>query len=83
MARKACKPGLIAALVVLLATYLPSTAAAQETDWITKFPRDPVHVAAWPSGKKVAVALLCSSRSSASARVRSSARTWRTATRTS
>lgn len=56
MARKACKPGLIAALVVLLATYLPSAAAAQETDWITKFPRDPIHVAAWPSGKKVAVA---------------------------
>ncbi|MFY9992763.1 MAG: polysaccharide deacetylase, partial [Rhodoplanes sp.] len=37
-------------------TYLPSAAAAQETDWITKFPRDPIHVAAWPSGKKVAVA---------------------------
>lgn len=40
-----------AALAVLAAA-----AAAQDgTDWITKFPRAPVHVAAWPGGKKVAV----------------------------
>ena len=40
-----------AALAVLAAA-----AVAQDgTDWITKFPRAPVHVAAWPGGKKVAV----------------------------
>jgi len=39
------------------AVHLPSgpTLAQQETDWVTKFPRDPVHVASWPGGKKVAV----------------------------
>ena len=40
---------------MLAAVCLPSASSAQEPDWITKFPRDPVHVAAWPSGKKVAV----------------------------
>ncbi len=40
-----------AALAVLAAA-----AVAQDgTDWITKFLRAPVHVAAWPGGKKVAV----------------------------
>jgi peptidoglycan/xylan/chitin deacetylase (PgdA/CDA1 family) len=35
---------------------LAAAAVAQDgTDWITKFPRAPVHVAAWPGGKKVAV----------------------------
>ena len=44
---------LIAAAVVAV---LAAAAAAQDgTDWITKFPRAPVHVAAWPGGKKVAV----------------------------
>ncbi|GAH49884.1 unnamed protein product, partial [marine sediment metagenome] len=32
--------------------------AQQEVDWITKFPRVPVHVAAWPGGKKVAVSFV-------------------------
>jgi len=47
---------LVSALTALLAAQLATTALAQDgPDWITKFPRDPVHVAAWPGGKKVAV----------------------------
>ena len=56
MAPKTCRPRLIAALTALFAVHLSSAASAQDgPDWITKFPRDPVHVAAWPAGKKVAV----------------------------
>jgi peptidoglycan/xylan/chitin deacetylase (PgdA/CDA1 family) len=34
----------------------PSASLAQGgVDWITAFPRDPIHVAAWPGGRKVAV----------------------------
>lgn len=41
-------------LLALLASAGP--AASQETkDWITALPRQPIHVQAWPSGKKVAV----------------------------
>src|SRR5499427_7614929 len=32
-----------------------SAGAQEEADWITKFPRTPIHVASWPGGKKVAV----------------------------
>jgi peptidoglycan/xylan/chitin deacetylase (PgdA/CDA1 family) len=32
-----------------------STAVAQTKDWITGLPRDAIHVAQWPGGKKVAV----------------------------
>ena len=40
----------------LLVARFPSTALAQDgADWITAFPREPVHVAAWPAGRKVAV----------------------------
>jgi len=43
-----------AAVAIAIASWAP--APAQDTvDWITKFPRTPVHVAAWPGGKKVAV----------------------------
>ena len=53
-APKICGPRLIAALTALFA--FSTAALAQDgTDWVTKFPRDPVHVAAWPDGKKVAV----------------------------
>src|SRR6202022_2878678 len=56
MTRKAWEPGLVAGLVLLLAVPLPSATLAQDgTDWVTGFPRDPVHVAAWPAGRKVAV----------------------------
>jgi allantoinase len=49
--------GIIAALVLLLfAVPLASAASAQEgADSVTGFRRDPIHVAAWPGGKKVAV----------------------------
>jgi allantoinase len=48
--------GVIAGLLCLLAQVLFERAFAQDgTDLVTKFPRDPVHVAAWPGGKKVAV----------------------------
>jgi peptidoglycan/xylan/chitin deacetylase (PgdA/CDA1 family) len=51
-----CTRGLRAALVVLLAVALPSATLAQDaTDAVTGFPREAIHVAAWPAGKKVAV----------------------------
>jgi allantoinase len=53
---KTCGPSFIAALTALLAVHLATAALAQDgTDGVTKFPRDPVHVVAWPGGKKVAV----------------------------
>jgi peptidoglycan/xylan/chitin deacetylase (PgdA/CDA1 family) len=49
-------PGFTAAVALLLAAQLPCAALAQDgTDRVTGFPRDPVHVAAWPGGRKVAV----------------------------
>lgn len=43
-------------LLVSSAVCFPSPGSAQDgTDRITGFPREPVHVAAWPSGRKVAV----------------------------
>jgi allantoinase len=55
-ARKVGQPGLLAGLVMLLAAQLPSAGLAQEgIDRVTGFPREPVHVAAWPGGRKVAV----------------------------
>jgi allantoinase len=48
--------GVITGLLCLLAQVLFEPALAQDgTDLVTKFPRDPVHVAAWPGAKKVAV----------------------------
>jgi allantoinase len=50
---RACLAAAAAAAIVLAAS---APAPAQDSvDWITKFPRTPVHVAAWPGGKKVAV----------------------------
>ncbi|WP_204301865.1 hypothetical protein, partial [Stenotrophomonas maltophilia] len=47
------------ATAAVLSLLLPAAALAQqEVDWITKFPRVPVHVAAWPGGKKVAVSFV-------------------------
>jgi len=47
---------LVAGAALLLAAQLPSVTSAQEaTDPVTGFARSPVHVAAWPGGKKVAV----------------------------
>ena len=48
--------GFVAGLALLLAAYFPAATFAQGgTDRVTGFARDPVHVAAWPAGKKVAV----------------------------
>jgi allantoinase len=48
--------GFVAGLVLLFAVHLPSATLAQDgTDWVTGFPRAPVHVTAWPAGRKVAV----------------------------
>ena len=56
MTRKACGAGFIAGLVLLFAVAHPAAALAQDgTDPVTGLPRDPVHVVAWPAGKKVAV----------------------------
>lgn len=49
---KAWKSGLAAGLLLV---WLPAASLAQATDPVTGFARDPVPVAAWPSGKKVAV----------------------------
>jgi peptidoglycan/xylan/chitin deacetylase (PgdA/CDA1 family) len=49
-------PGFISVLVILFAVHACLPAAAQEViDGITGFPRQPLHVRAWPDGKKVAV----------------------------
>jgi len=56
MTRMAWKPGCVAGLGLLLAVNLPSATIAQDgIDRVTGFARDPVHVAAWPAGRKVAV----------------------------
>jgi allantoinase len=57
MRSRACKRGFAAGLTLLLAAHVAAGAAfAQEgADWVTKFPREAVHVPAWPAGKKVAV----------------------------
>ena len=56
MTRKAWKPGFAAGLMLSLAVHLPAAAVAQDgIDSVTGFARDPIHVAAWPAGKKVAV----------------------------
>src|SRR5262245_61399782 len=40
----------------LFGSQLPFGTSAQESaDWVTTFPREPIHVAAWPTGRKVAV----------------------------
>jgi allantoinase len=54
--RKARRFGFFAGMLLVLAVHLPSAAFAQDgIDRVTGFARDPVHVAAWPGGKKVAV----------------------------
>jgi allantoinase len=66
MTRKAQGAGFVAALVLSFAvahsaaalaqTVLAQTVLAQDgTDPVTGLPRDPIHVVAWPAGKKVAV----------------------------
>ncbi len=51
--------GMIAAAAGLAALVVPAALLAQdEIDWITKFRRTPLHVAAWPGGRKVAVSFV-------------------------
>jgi allantoinase len=54
--KKARVLAVAAGTAFLLAVQLPCAGLAQDgTDRVTGFPRDPVHVAAWPGGRKVAV----------------------------
>jgi peptidoglycan/xylan/chitin deacetylase (PgdA/CDA1 family) len=56
MTPNAREPGFVAGLALLFAVHLPSVTLAQDgTDWVTGFPRAPIHVTAWPAGRKVAV----------------------------
>jgi allantoinase len=56
MTRKAWQGSLVAGLVLLLSASHPAGVRAQDaTDPVTGLPREAVHVAAWPAGKKVAV----------------------------
>src|SRR5215470_686478 len=44
------------AAAALFTAHVPCASLAQDAaDWVTAFPRVPVHVAAWPAGRKVAV----------------------------
>src|SRR5882757_6544695 len=50
------KVGFVAGMALLFAVCLPSATLAQDrTDRVTGFAREPIHVAAWPAGRKVAV----------------------------
>jgi peptidoglycan/xylan/chitin deacetylase (PgdA/CDA1 family) len=56
MTPKARASGFAVGMALLLAAQIPSVTWAQEGfDRVTGFARDPLHVAAWPGGKKVAV----------------------------
>ncbi len=54
--RRAPEPRFIAGVALFLAVLLPLDSRAQDgIDRVTGFAREPIHIAAWPSGKKVAV----------------------------
>jgi allantoinase len=55
-ATKTRASGFAAGMAFLLAAHIPYAALALEgSDRVTGFPREPVHVTAWPGGRKVAV----------------------------
>jgi peptidoglycan/xylan/chitin deacetylase (PgdA/CDA1 family) len=59
MTSKAWGSAFVAATAFLLTVHLPSASLAQDgTDWVTGFPREPMPVAAWPAGRKVAVSFV-------------------------
>lgn len=45
---------IVAAFVCLLVSAGPAASVSEE-DWLTGLPREPIHIKAWPEGKKVAV----------------------------
>ena len=50
-----------AVLIAFIGLLLGAGPAASEgTDWTTGLPRQPIHVDAWPGGKKVAVCFIFS-----------------------
>jgi allantoinase len=55
MTQRTWKTGLVAGLVLLFVHFPFAILAQDATDSVTGFPRDPIHVVAWPAGKKVAV----------------------------
>src|SRR5262245_66472132 len=56
MTPKTLRHGVVAGLAILFAAHLSSVSLAQDgTDLVTGFPREPIRVATWPGGKKVAV----------------------------
>jgi allantoinase len=58
MTQKAREFGFVAGMALVLA-HLPSATLAQDgIDRVTGFARDPVHVSAWPAGRKVAVSFV-------------------------
>ncbi len=55
-ARRAPEPRFVAGVALFLAVLLPFDSSAQDgIDHVTGFARETIHIAAWPSGKKVAV----------------------------
>jgi peptidoglycan/xylan/chitin deacetylase (PgdA/CDA1 family) len=56
LTQKVSQFGFLAGMLLVLVIHLPSAIFAQDgIDRVTGFARDPVHVAAWPGGRKVAV----------------------------
>jgi peptidoglycan/xylan/chitin deacetylase (PgdA/CDA1 family) len=56
LTQKVSQLGFLAGMLLVLVIHLPSATFAQDgIDRVTGFARDPVHVAAWPGGRKVAV----------------------------
>ena len=55
--RRAWRGSTVAALSILFAAgvCVEVASAQDDTDLVTKFPRNPIRVAAWPGGKRVAV----------------------------
>ena len=48
----------IVVLIATLVAWVNAATAQGAKDWVTGLPREPIHVAAWPGGKKVAVAFV-------------------------
>jgi peptidoglycan/xylan/chitin deacetylase (PgdA/CDA1 family) len=59
LSRKVREQGFVAGLALSLAVQLTSATFAQDgIDPVTGFAREPIHVAAWPGGRKVAVSFV-------------------------